>query len=82
MCYRKFFEIVFSLQLASGRVTNIGLVLVLFLFLFLDKVRDRDTTILLQHTLAFIHIRAETIQTVHLNMSVVLPFYYLLFFSF
>lgn len=71
MCYQKFFEIVFSLQLASEGATSIGIVLVLFLFF--DKVRGRDTTIFLQHIFAFIHI-LELNQTVHANMTVALPF--------
>lgn len=79
MCYQKLFEIVFSLQLASVRATSIGLVLVLFLFL--DRVRERDTTIFLQHLLALIHLREEMNQTVHFNMIIALPFYYLLFSS-
>lgn len=77
MCFWKFFEIVFSLQLASERATSIGLVLVLFLFS--ERVRERDTTVFLQHTLAFTHLRDETNLTVHFNTIIALPF--LLLFS-
>ena len=68
----------FSLQLASERATSIGLVLVLFLFF--DKVRERDTTIFLQHVFAFIYV--EMTQSVHFNTSIALSFHYLLVFPF